>query len=335
MKRDAKLKIGMGLGAAALLGIGVAVATSDDAEAAALPQCPPGSRWDPTRQACVPILGPVPAPGPMPGPTPSKPPRPPVPVPGPPRPPAPGPAPKPAPKPPKPTPQPKPAPHDAKPKPSANALGREAQNAALVVVKMPATFPPRGLKYAPKGAPGSKERRDGLVNWLTDVAFYSTYPKSPTKLTSSKKDAAYRQAWVRLRKYVERGLALKPKLGPNPVLPDALANLEPGRGNWERWALAIAFRGPMMFRSANILRTAFKKGWFWVFKDDAGKAWAKKWKGRKVAGRIVDLDGLLGEAGIWMASRPYAEAKKQLESWPNTLTKAFTATNGTFTRSKL
>jgi hypothetical protein len=80
----------------------------------------------------------------------------------------------------------------------------EGHNAVLVCKRQPLRHP-RGLK-----------RRGGqrLDDWYTNVAFWETYPKAPTKL-SAKDPAqkAYRHAWMRLRGKVRKCLTTPKKKG--------------------------------------------------------------------------------------------------------------------------
>ena len=222
---------------------------------------------------------------------------------------------KPEPKEPKPEPSPEKVPSE---KPTKTGAGKEARNASMVVVVPPSSWKGR-----------EREPNQKQADWLTNVAFWQSYPEAPLKLDlKNKGHETLVTAWVRIHSYVTRGLKLLPKLGDVPMLPSGLQN-DVARKNWHRWALAMAFRSPA--RTVEMLRKIFKTGWEHVFKDDAGKAWRKHWEGKRVAGQKVTLEGLIGEAGQWLGlpGRTYTGAMEALEAWPKTLTKAFAAVNDT------
>ena len=232
----------------------------------------------------------------------------------------------PKPEPPKPEP-PKPAPKPAPAESSAAQLGIEAHNAAIVVLEgvkyRDATV--RGRKFSTTAKPGTADYRKAIVYWLTDVVLYATYPESPTVLSATDKaQARYREAWVRLRSYVDRGLALAPQLGAHPVLGGE-AN-KTANDNWRRWALAVAYRSTV--RTVPALREAYKKAWFWIFKDPKGREWLQSNLGKMVQGERAEADGLLGESAVLLTGRSWPDALRLLEAWPQTVTKSYTATNG-------
>ena len=236
---------------------------------------------------------------------------------------------------PAPTPDPKPAPApvpgDA---PTPAMMGTEAHNAAIVVQSATKfrTMSVRGRTFTTNAAAGSDQYRKDLVYWLTDCAFWGTYRDAPTVLSaSSPDDEQFRRAWIRIRSYVDRGMSLLPSLGTNPVLGSS--STAAGNANWQRWALAVAFRSSV--RTVAALREGYKKGFFWLFKDPKGVAWRKRLKGTTVQGEAVEDDGLLGEAAVLMTGRTWPAAVGLLEQWPATVTKAFTAANGISTRSEI
>lgn len=191
----------------------------------------------------------------------------------------------------------------------------ERRTAAIIVVASPTSYPPRNK---------TKQSGQAQADWLADVAYWSAYPNAPAAIDP--KDASHKRwvkAWLRIRAYVTKGLALKPKLGEHPIKAgvSSLAN-----ENWQRWALAVAFSSPL--RTAAALREGYKKAWNYVFLDAKGVVWQNQHMSKKVAGTIVSIEGLMADVAVWMREG-YAEGRRQLDKWPETVTKAFASANRT------
>jgi hypothetical protein len=331
MAMSSSTKIALGLGAATVVIGGVALASSTANAATPLPTGGPGSKLPPGPAGSM-GLGDLPIP-------PGRIVQPPVPANGDrvvpqqpdrrvPRP-APVPIPRPSPKPkskrPRKTVVPKPEPSDVPPPTGSSkdkmAGGTERRNAAFAVVGQPLTYAQRSMQ---------KRDDQALEDWLTNVAYWDTYPNAPTKLDpKNKSHKSFIKAWARLREYVRKGLSLLPNLGKHPVHADSP---DVSQKNWQRWALAVAFSSPL--RTVEKLREGFRLAWHFVFFDKTGLAWQHKHIGKPIEGISASLEGLMADAAVYLATNSIPEAHRQLDRWPETLTKAFASAHNTMVKTK-
>jgi hypothetical protein len=151
---------------------------------------------------------------------------------------------------------------------------------------------------------------------LTDEVFRQTYPEAPKKLnTAVNGHKKYIDAWVRIRQHVKRGLALRPKLGADP--------LGQSTDNWRKWAIAMAATSGM--RSRGKLAGPYAKA-AKHYSTQAGAPVAKRDLGKKAGPHDITLSGLLAEAAQRIPSGKLTEVTR----WRSNPSRSFWATNGLF-----
>lgn len=191
------------------------------------------------------------------------------------------------------------------------AAAAERRNAALVVTTRPTEYPRLSKKY--RGGKGYK-----LENWLTNVAYWSTYPEGPTRLDP--KDATHKPyiaAWVRIRNYVRGMLALHKKLPKESPL--GVSNAEANR-NWIAWALAMWASSDL--RTAPALADAYTKATRYLATTEAGKRLVRRDVGSKAGPLTVTASGLTAAGAIRV---PTGELTA-VANWRNNPSRAFWTT---------
>lgn len=195
------------------------------------------------------------------------------------------------------------------------AAAAEARNAALVVTQRPTTYPRLNKKYG-----GGKYRLD---YWLTNVAYWSTYPEGPTKLAP--KDATHKPyiaAWVRIFKYVKGMLALSKKL-PKETPLAIQGNTEANR-NWIAWALAMWASSGL--RTADQLADTYVKATRYLAQTASGKKVLRRDIGTKAGPVDITGSGLTAAAAIRV---PTGELTA-VTNWRKKPSRSFWTANGIY-----
>lgn len=223
----------------------------------------------------------------------------------------------PPPPPPRPAPPPKrrePAPAPVAPPPpklstskSDLSAAAERRNAALVVTERPTTYARLSKRY---GGGGYK-----LEYWLTNVAYWSTYPEGPTKLsTTDATHKPYIAAWARILKYVKGMLALHKKLPKkNPL---GVESPEADR-NWIAWALAMWASSDL--RTASLLADTYQKATRYLASEDGGRRVLERDVGTQAGPLTVTNSGLTAAAAIRVPSGELTA----VTNWRNNPSRAF------------
>ena len=205
------------------------------------------------------------------------------------------------------------------PKPSTSpkdaAAATEMRNAAIVAVDQPTKYDKRPAPYnAWKGSNPNQK----LTDWLTNVAYWESYPNAPTKLDP--KNSAHKPfiaAWLRLRDYVARSYDAQKKIPPTPP-----GGGVPPRG-WKVWAAAMPNASAV--RSADAIVSAWASARRY-FATPSGAAIAKRDTGLSAGPRKTTLSGLLAEA----ASRKAGGKLDSMPQWKTKPTRSFWVMTGLF-----
>lgn len=124
-------------------------------------------------------------------------------------------------------------------------------------------FKPKESANAP--APYNRQRQgQPLKYWLTDHAYFATYPNAPKQLDpKNPKHANYIKAWKRILGYVERAMAVgDPGKSPKLGVPSE---------DYGRFVLRMAATGPKHLQHAQNLRAYYSGALDWTYDN---KAWA-------------------------------------------------------------
>ncbi len=225
---------------------------------------------------------------------------------------------------PAPAPPPPPAPRPADPRPAPPSLppptlktsksdiaaATERRNAAIYVVDRPTSYPRLNKSYRPG-------RGYQLRYWLTNLAYWTTYPEGPTALKPA--DATHKPyiaAFKRILKNVEGMLVLHKRLDKsNPLVSAPTADR-----NWQIWALAMWSSSAL--RTPAVLADTYKKASQYLSATAPGKAVLKRDRGTKAGPLTVTGSGLTAEAAIRVPSGEIS----QVARWRKAPSRAFWAT---------
>lgn len=190
------------------------------------------------------------------------------------------------------------------------ASASEMRNAAIVVADQPRSFEKHGERY---------KKAMKLSDWYTNVAYWSSYPEGPKKLSKASKDKSYVAAWLRIQRHVKTMLALRRKIpGGNP----AGAKGSNADRQWLQWALAM--RVSSNLKTPATLASAFRKSAVY-FTTPPGRAVLRS-IGEKAGPFVVSLSGLIAEAAVRVPSGKLSSVAK----WKTSPTRSFWVTTSLF-----
>ncbi|TPV93776.1 MAG: hypothetical protein B7733_18635 [Myxococcales bacterium FL481] len=205
------------------------------------------------------------------------------------------------------------------PKPSTNpndiAAATEMRNAAVVAVDQPTKYDKKTKPYNTWKGTNAKQ---SITDWLTNVAYWESYPQAPTRLNP--KDDSHKRyitAWLRLRDYVARSLDAQKKVPADPP-----GGGVPPRG-WKIWAASMPNASAVRSTDAIVKAWAAARRYF---ATPSGSAIAKRDTGLSAGPRTTTLSGLLAEA----ASRNATGKLTSMPEWKTKPTRSFWVTTGLF-----
>lgn len=201
-------------------------------------------------------------------------------------------------------------------RPSKDSLSgaAEMRNAAIAAAQQPHTFE---RNVAPYNAWKASNPKQALADWLANVAYWTTYPTAPIKLSAT--DPSHRpyvQAWVRIRQHIDKALA---RVRDSGKPEQGLSEL-----GWKQWAAVMTLASGI--RTDAALRDAYRKALAYLQSPNGSKVSSRDMGKALANGQRVTTSGLLAEA----ATRVPIGKLTELTHWRENPSRAFWTANGMF-----